>query len=660
MTNGKDKAAGAGNGNGIPSDPEALAPAVEEALRVRAATDGRRLAAALGPVMGAALRRAVYELFRSAIRAVNRFLLFNVTWRGLKWRAEALWSGRPFREVVREHTLVSPMRQVLLIHRRTGLLLAEAHRQDAASPDGDMVSSMLTAIQDFVQDSFRSRWTQLQTVRFGDMDLCIEQRTGVVLAGIVDGDVNVPVRQAFRRTLDRVERELRGEIAAFDGDTGPFARAAPHLEACLRTQYPAEEKVLPLTWAVTALPVLALLGGAVFMLFEGLAWRDTVALLEAEPGIVVLESGWSRGGFHVKGLRDPLAPDPAVLIAESGVRIPVRAEWKAYQAAMPDMMLRRARGLLDPPASVTLEIEGDVLRLRGEAPASWLERARLVAAALGGVQEIDLSRVAEAYGELDRQWARAVRQLRQTPGLVVLEAGRDNGRYRIEGLRDPGAPDPEAILAAMDVDPDRVSGRWELYESAEAPFVLERARRVLVPPPSVSLRLEGGTLAASGRAPHAWVRRAALLAPGLRGVTDFDMTALQDAEREEYDALRSRIEALLFRVFPGTGDPLPGQVNRMERLVADVRRLAILAEMLERPFTVEVRGHAPATGSEDSDTAVSLVLARRFLELLRRRNIDPSVFTARGAGAELPEGAEVRTAVHEGWVSFRVAAPFEG
>ena len=60
-----------------------------------------------------------------------------------------------FAEVVLKHTLVYRVEHVFLIHRHTGLLIAHAASQDATSQDPQLVSSMLSAIQDFVRDSVR-------------------------------------------------------------------------------------------------------------------------------------------------------------------------------------------------------------------------------------------------------------------------------------------------------------------------------------------------------------------------------------------------------------------------------------------------------------------------------------------------------------------------
>ena len=86
---------------------------------------------------------------------MNQTLGRSFSAQGLKWRLEAWRTGKALREVVLLRTLVYRVEQVFLIHRETGLLLQHVSAGPRrASQDADMVSGMLTAIRDFVQDSF--------------------------------------------------------------------------------------------------------------------------------------------------------------------------------------------------------------------------------------------------------------------------------------------------------------------------------------------------------------------------------------------------------------------------------------------------------------------------------------------------------------------------
>jgi OOP family OmpA-OmpF porin len=116
------------------------------------------------------------------------------------------------------------------------------------------------------------------------------------------------------------------------------------------------------------------------------------------------------------------------------------------------------------------------------------------------------------------RWGRYIDRLRDEPGIVVTDQGRQGGRFVVRGLRDPLARDPAALLANTGLEPDDIAERWEPYVALLPQFVLSRATRILAPPPTVSLRLAADTLVASGAGQDRWFRRAAQLAPALPGI----------------------------------------------------------------------------------------------------------------------------------------------
>jgi hypothetical protein len=636
-------------------DLEREALSIEDALRYCAETDPQSLADALQPSVGRAMRRAVFGAFKDRVRALNRVILYHASWRGLKWHAEALWSGRPFRSVVAAHTIVRPMEQALLIHRETGLLLCEAH-QDGIERDGDMVSGMLTAIQDFVSHSFSSAPPgRIETVRFGARNICIEQGERAVLAGIVSGEISQPFRQTMRRTLLAIEQRFGPALDAFDGDTGPLDAAQPHLEACLKTQQPIEERILPATWLILAAPLALLLLCGGRSIFERVHWRYLLDRIEGVPGVVLVDHGYRDGRFTLTGLRDPLAADPNVIVDDSPLRARIDARWEPYTSTAEAIVLRRAIKVLAPPPGIVLTLEAGLLKAHGVAAEDWLERAALLADGLPGVLGIDLDDAVSTGESRSKAWERAVAQVAAVPGVVVLDHAVRDGRFTLRGLRDPLATDPAALLKGLGFAPEETECLWEPYESGEPVFVLERARRLLAPPEGVTLALRAGVLIAEGSAAHDWIVRADLLARTVRGVDRFDRDRLVDLSLLAFHQARERVEALVFRIFPGSGDPMPGQARAMERLIESVRGLSETARTLNRGFVIEIRGHTPSSGSDDTDNAVSLGLARRFLEDLRRRAVDPSLFTTVAMGASPPLGRDGNPlSLREAYVTFAV------
>jgi hypothetical protein len=149
----------------------ALAPTIEDAIKVSVKRDPRPLVEAIFPVMGPAIRKAIVQALEGMIQSLNASLEYSVSPRGWLWRWEALRTGKPFAEVVLLRTLIYRVEQVFLIHKHTGLLLQHVAGPAATSGDPDMISSMLTAIQDFVHDAFTVRSDEvLDTFRVGRSD----------------------------------------------------------------------------------------------------------------------------------------------------------------------------------------------------------------------------------------------------------------------------------------------------------------------------------------------------------------------------------------------------------------------------------------------------------------------------------------------------------
>jgi hypothetical protein len=116
------------------------------------------------------------------------------------------------------------------------------------------------------------------------------------------------------------------------------------------------------------------------------------------------------------------------------------------------------------------------------------------------------------------RWDRYVEQLQNLPGIVVTHAEKRWGRYVVNGLRDPLAPDPRTLLQGAKIPAHQVTSLWEPYQALQPAFILTRVRRVLQPPKTVTLALQDGTLVASGRATRAWLARARDLTRGFPGV----------------------------------------------------------------------------------------------------------------------------------------------
>ena len=371
---------------------EALGPTVTKAIERSVRRNPQPLVDAIFPVMGPAIRKAISVALSGMIQSLNQTMAHSFSARGLKWRIEAWRTGKPFAEVVLLHTLLYRVEQVFLIHKETGLLLQHVVAGGAGGADADMVSGMLTAIQDFVHDSFQSpEGEQLETLEVGDLTVWVEQGPLAILAGVIRGTAPQDLRPVFQTTLERIHLEFHDRLVNFSGDATEFDPARPLLEDCLQSQVDEEKKQatrrVPVSViAIVSLAVIALLVWAIFAVRSSRRWNSYVERVKNEPGIVVTETGTRGGKYFITGLRDPLARDPAEFLPETSVAPEdVTSRWEPFQAMSPEFVLARANKLIATPETVSLRLNDGVLEAEGFATQEWIAETRRAARFIPGV-----------------------------------------------------------------------------------------------------------------------------------------------------------------------------------------------------------------------------------------------------------------------------------
>ncbi len=409
----------------------ALGPTFSRAFEDSVKRDPKALADAISPIMGPAIRRSISEQIRAMIQSMNTALDHSLTPKGWRWRFESWRTGKPFAEVVMLHTLIYRIEQLLLIDPRTGLLMQSASA-DTGDGDADMVSSLLTAIQDFMRDSFEHRTedgTELKTMDTNELTVWIEHSPSAILAAAVRGEPPHSLRAKLQETLEQIRLTHAGRIEAFAGDTTDLDAIQPVLEDLLETEY-----------------------------------------VDRKSGDDKSRKSSPRRKFWQEQLTWAISSTLVLLVVAWGLH------------ARHTQYLHQLAQILDLPPTASLQIRNNVLTVAGSARHDWLRQARNRMERLPDFDVLDSSQLMIT----DSEWVSFLRLLEQEPGVALLSAERIGDRYVVRGWVDPLARLPGELLAEVGLPADQVDQFWEPYRTLDPRLALRRLEQHITFPPSVT------------------------------------------------------------------------------------------------------------------------------------------------------------------------------
>jgi len=458
---------------------EALLPTVENAIQASVRRDANIIATAIFPVLGSGIRKAVAAAISEMTQTLNQTLEYSFSNQSMKWRMEALATGKPFSEIVLLHTLLYRVEQVFLIHKETGLVLQHVVAPAVAAQDADLVSAMLTAIRDFVQDSFGvQKDDSLDTLQFGELTLWIEQGPQAILAGVIRGNAPQKLRSVFQDAIERIHIEQSNALEAFDGDTTNFAATKPELEACLEAQYEfKKQKPSPLLWIFLGAIGVGLTSWIGFSIRDNLRWTAYLENLKDHPGIVITRIEKQGGKYFIWGLRDPLAADPMIVLQEAQVNPKaVVSQWEPYLSLHPNLLTARVKQLLQPPETVSLSVDKNgILYAKGSAPHQWIVETRKRVQVIPGITKFNEENlIAPDLGQLESSKKNIEKQIiRFSEGTIEFKPGQDDTLAKL-------IQEIERLLgSALSLNKDvrvKIVGHTDEQGTVEANMTLSQAR----------------------------------------------------------------------------------------------------------------------------------------------------------------------------------------
>jgi outer membrane protein OmpA-like peptidoglycan-associated protein len=570
---------------------QALRPAVEGSIKQSIEKKPDTFVGALHPIIGRMVRRSMAESLRRLMQSLEH----PFSWRGLKWRFEALRTGKSFAEVVMLRSLVYRVEQLFLIHRKTSLSLLHVALDPAIAKDSDMVAGMLSAIQDFARDSFATGDdSALEEFRVGELQVWIAPGQYAYLAAVIRGHPPRELRSVLEDTIDSIHVLKGSGLANFQGAAASFESLRPELEACLRSQYAAAKKgggKKMRAWIAVTTAAAFLTAALLVALRNELRWRSFVRQLNAQPGIAVTAAhkGWFAPS-QITGLRDASASDPAEIARSANIDpAKVQFHWKDFFALDPASVVQRFDKRFAVPSGAQVSSKNGVLALTGSVSYDWLERVRREAKFIPGISALDDSAVAVTY---------------------------------------------------------------------DADSVLQRFNEKFDPPNTVSAAVVRNVLTLWGEASQQWLARVrldALKVPGIKSVDDGKVVNLDE---RTFQRSKSVIENAFIYFLSDKDDIATEGFAALSRLPDEIRRCETAAKRVGLNVTLEILGYADAVGDEAKNVDLSQRRAHKVADFLSLCGFESTVLKPIGLGPAV-KPTEVNKVVPElaqRRVSFKVIA----
>ncbi|GAB4538028.1 MAG: hypothetical protein Fur002_00820 [Anaerolineales bacterium] len=210
---------------------EAIGPLMGEAIRVQIRDSRKDMVEALYPVIGETVQKSVAESVREFQRNIDAQLKKTFGPEGILRAAFARLRGVSPAQLAMRDALPFSIKEIFLIQRETGLLLAHSHPGSSDIVDSDIISGMLTAIRDFVKDSFGQgkEDKELDEIQYGDQRVIIQSGRAAYLAVVITGVEPEGFRARLHNFISDLHVKHESALKKYSGDSSSLPNLQPKI-----------------------------------------------------------------------------------------------------------------------------------------------------------------------------------------------------------------------------------------------------------------------------------------------------------------------------------------------------------------------------------------------------------------------------------------------
>ncbi|MCT7991283.1 OmpA family protein [Laspinema olomoucense] len=195
---------------------QVLAPEMGRTIKEQIRLERDAMVDALYPVIGNTISKYMTE----AIKSINDKVANTLSLEGVERKIRSKVQGVSEAELILKESIPFVVQAVFLIHKASGLVIAEAQEEGDYRLESEMVAGMLTAIRSFVNDCIvkPGEISELSEVEYGDSKIILEVGGYCYLAIILKGTPSAAFIKKMRKTVSILILDYEEPIKEFDGD----------------------------------------------------------------------------------------------------------------------------------------------------------------------------------------------------------------------------------------------------------------------------------------------------------------------------------------------------------------------------------------------------------------------------------------------------------
>ncbi len=245
---------------------DALAPEMGKAIKAQIELERDAMVDALYPVIGSTISKYMAEVVRDINYKVDNALSFE----GVRRKVRAKMQGVSEAELILRESMPFGVLAIFLVHKSSGLIVAEVQDASGGQLESDMLAGMLTAIRSFANDCISKTGTtsELNEIEYEDVKIVLEVAGYCYLATVIRGEPHRAFIEQMRETLSTLVQKFDEPIQTFDGDPASVPEPIPRL---LQKLMQHAEMLSSVATPTQSRPILSILLGLLVVAGVGFA-----------------------------------------------------------------------------------------------------------------------------------------------------------------------------------------------------------------------------------------------------------------------------------------------------------------------------------------------------------------------------------------------------